>query len=141
MKQQLEEEITSWNALIRYVERKTKDKTVSDSLKRLIKDSLYDQKNKRFIFTTVHGYATEPRLKELSRKTGVIWIKEEEEDSDRYFWDITRKLGEKMVTTIKKLKADDESRLEWLILKNLTEEANKREREKREWKSKLKYIS
>lgn len=66
------EDITTWADLRRYLEKQGIKEVTVKSLERLIKDSEYDEKNRRFIFITYHPYYTEPRLSMLSDETGIL---------------------------------------------------------------------
>ncbi len=51
---------------------------------RILKDSKYDEINKRFIFHSVHPHYTEPRLNQISKAIRLLWASITREPSYQY---------------------------------------------------------
>ncbi len=103
-------EIRSWVELSRFIERLTKIGTDARSFVRLVQDSTYDPKKKRFEFQTCHPQLTEPRMRNLRDSVGISFERVDEETcyTNSYYWTIRDKFGEKFREAVIKLKKSND---------------------------------
>jgi len=102
------------------LERKLQERDIAKptikSFVRLVKDSIYIPNARIYSFVSCHPHYTEPRLRMLASRIGILWVRENEDVgySNRYFWAITEQSGEGILDKIKRLKTRQE--LEFLFL-------------------------
>lgn len=102
-------EINGWGTYAELRERLNDSKVprrITESFVRLVKDSIFDPRTGTYEFSSEYGYNTEPRLREIARHIGIVYLveKEEGEQKETFYWVTTAKCGRDLLKKVSKLK-------------------------------------
>ena len=81
-------------------------KRTIESFVRLVKDSKYNSQNGIYRSSTEYWYNTEPRLRQIAKHIGIVYIAEKEKEEHRaiFYWGATNKFGEDLLEEISHVK-------------------------------------